>query len=437
MTESVPPKPQPASDTLNCPSCAQSITYYDVEASYYYGCPNCHTYFKYENEGPPEILMKFPAKGKEAILTLGTEGYLESQWVRVVGYLHRKEQGTNYDWREYALLQTDGTYVMLAEYDGHWSYIKPLPKTANYTQYGTGGKKFYVDTETRQYRLYGKYKPQTLLAIGEFDWNVLDEDKLTVSEYINPPYLLVAERTQGQTQGWYEGHYLFPKDVANAFGLTPADLPGSVGTGSIEPPYKAETWQAVLNVTAVALGVLLLCQLVVMMVKPRSVVLNTSFVTQREPGTVNDQFKPVVTQSFQINGPAALEIDLSADIDNQWAELPVSLVNETTGQSYEFTKALEYYHGTDGGENWTEGSRSEEAELSGIPSGQYHVNLYPFSDNKTGLSGNIKITQNPTMFLNLLILALLMLLYPLYLFLRRSSLETLRWQNSDFADEES
>lgn len=379
------------------------------------------------------MLMRFPKKAKLGILPIGSEGYLMGQMVRVVGYMHRKEQGTRYDWREYMLLLPDKTYAQLAEYQGHWTYIRPLAGT--YVQYGTGGKRFYVDVGERQYRLYNKYKPETLLALGEFDWNVLDDDKLTVSEYINPPYSLTGEE-DGKRTDWYKGNYLTPKQVATAFGLTAADLPATVGTGAAEPPYSQEKWEAVLAFTGMALVVLICVQLLLMVFKPSDVLLKTNFTAEREPGSTANQFKPVVTASFTVDGPAALAIDLSVDVDNQWVELPISVVNETTGQSFELTKVIEYYHGRDGGENWTEGSRTDDAELSRIPAGRYHVNLYPIAEGMQTVTGSVQIVQNPTIFSNFLIITSFLFLYPLYLLARRSALESSRWQNSDFADDE-
>lgn len=435
MTNVLPPTPQPVSATLGCPSCSHQITYYDVTGSWFYGCPNCHSYFKYENEDPPEILKQFPTKTLPPILSIGAEGYLAGQLVRVVGYMHRQEKGTNYDWREYMLLMPNGTYTQLAEYEGHWTYIWPIK--GNFTEYSKGIRAFYVDAHERQYRLYNRYKADLLAAIGEFNWNVLDEEKLNVSEYINPPYLLVGERnTKGHSE-WFVGAHKSREQIATAFGVNPADLPEKVGTGAVEPPYSHEKWQAVLSFTGLALTMLVACQLLFLAVKPRAVLLNTAYSALREPGTVANQFKPVVTKSFQIEGPASLEIDLSAEIDNQWVELPVSLVNEQTGQSYEFTKVLEYYHGTDGGENWTEGGNSEEAELGRIPSGQYHLNLYPFSEKVGELRGSVKVTQNPMMLGNMLLMVLLLMIYPAYLLMKRSIMEHSRWQNSDYADEES
>ncbi|KAB7732614.1 DUF4178 domain-containing protein [Rudanella paleaurantiibacter] len=434
MTDALPSDSQPASATLQCPHCGHTITYYDVTGSSFYGCPNCQTFFKYETESLPRRLTQFDNQTKP-VLPVGTEGFIEGQFHRVVGYMHRKERGKPYNWVEYILFRADGVYTQLAEYEGHWTYI--VPTKAKYKEYGKGGNAYYVDTEERQYRLYNRYDPQTLLAIGEFDWNVLDDDRMRVSEYINPPYTLVAEVSSTRTD-WYKGIYKTRQEVANAFGLSPSDLPKPQGTGAAQPAISPEKWQGVLSFTGMALVILFGLQLLLAVVKPRQFVLDTTYSTELDTGATNVSnglFKPVISPSFTIKGPAALEIRVSADIDNQWVELPMSLVNEQTGQSYEFTKVLEYYHGVDGGESWSEGGAVDEAELSRIPSGRYHLNLYPISQGKTSVRGSLRVTQNPTIFGNLMILLTLLLIYPIYLLFKKQILESNRWQNSDFADE--
>ncbi|WP_332368128.1 DUF4178 domain-containing protein [Spirosoma telluris] len=226
-----------SSDILNCPSCQNSITYYDVSGSSYYGCPTCHTFFKYENEEPPEILTTFSEGVAAVILPMGTEGYLNNQFVRVVGFMHKKEAGASYKWSEYMLLQKDGSTIQLSEYNGHWMVIEPTAKT--YSHYHAGGKTYTINTDKGQYWLYNRYRAEIVNAIGEFDWNILEDASLTISEYIQPPYMLVSEQNENQSD-WYKARHISRKDVANAFGMNENSLPHPIGVGAIEPADPAD-----------------------------------------------------------------------------------------------------------------------------------------------------------------------------------------------------
>jgi len=52
----------------------------------------------------------------------------------------------------------------------------------------------------------------------------------------------------------------------------------------------------------------------------------------------------------------AADIKLQGNLNNSWLETDFTLVNETTGDQYYFSGALEYYAGYTDGESWSEGS---------------------------------------------------------------------------------
>ncbi|UFH56805.1 DUF4178 domain-containing protein [Spirosoma sp. KNUC1025] len=416
--------------TLDCPKCQNTITYYDVTGSSYYGCPNCHSFFKYEYEGPPEILTTFQLKTVKPILALGAEGYLNGQFVRVTGFMHKKEAGTSYDWTEYMLLQQDGSTIQLSNYIGHWMIIRPIDRT--YKQYHTKGNAYYVDTAERQYRLYNRYKATVLSAVGEFDWNILDDEKLTISEYINPPYMLIAEE-YGDVSDWYIAQHINQSDIQTAFGLNKYALPDAYGIGAVEPADPDGKSKALFSFTGIAIAAIILFQIHIAIVKPSKQLLNESYQTQADSA---GNSKTIVTPSFDINGPTALKFNLFSDLNNQWIEVPVTLINEQSGRIYEFTKTLEYYYGVESGESWSEGSRDEDVVLSRIPSGRYHLNIYPANEPGRMITFRVKVEQNTMLTSNLVLMLMVLVIYPGVVFWRNQWYESRRWSNSDFADSE-
>ncbi|SFE39488.1 protein of unknown function [Spirosoma endophyticum] len=416
------------SATLPCPKCQTTITYYDVSGSLYYVCPNCYTFFKYENGEPPEILTDFPNTNPSLVFPIGTEGYLNNQFVRVVGFIHKQEAGTSYNWTEHMLLQQDGRYVQLAEYQGHWMVIEPTERI--YRQFSPGSN--YIDADGKSYKLFNRYKADILNAAGEFDWNILDDKTLSVSEYINPPYMLISEEDDKRSD-WYEAHYISQVDLAKAFAIDKQSLPASYGVGAIEPADPEDRWGAAFAFTGMMLVAVIVAQVILNIVKPSKQLLNESFRTEVDSaGAV----KPVITSSFDVAGSAALNFDLSATLANAWIELPITLVNEQSGRVYEFTKTLEYYHGVESGESWSEGSSTDNAVLSRIPSGRYHLNIYPAIEGVRLIPFRVIVEQNTTLTSNLVGILVLLAIFPAYLFWSRQSFETRRWSNSDFADKE-
>lgn len=428
MMESPQPAPVSPSASFPCPHCQSAITYYDVSGSSFYGCPVCRTYCQYETEGEPRSITTFQQHALPTYLPVGAEGYLNGEFVRVTGSIQKREAGTTYYWGEYMLLRKDGSYWQLAEYQGHWMVIEPTRKS--YQEYHGAGKAYYIRSSSR-YRLFNRYKPEVISAIGEFDWNVLDDNALTVSEYINPPAMLMDEY-DGRQSKWYKGQYITRTALATAFGLKPNELPIAYGVGAIEPPNADGRLEASLWVTGLAAGVLIVLLALISLLKPHQQLFTQSYSTQADSaGTL----KPIVTRPFEVNGPAALSFRLSAELNNEWLEVGISLVNERTGRMYEFTKSLEHYYGVESGESWSEGNASDEAILSRIPSGSYHLTIYPARAPGLRIPFTVSVYQNPLLTSNFILLLGLLLLYPVGVYIHKQSFEQRRWSNSDYGDE--
>ncbi|OON66485.1 DUF4178 domain-containing protein [Hymenobacter sp. CRA2] len=434
--------PTANSAELECPQCQHRITYYDVENSTHYACPQCHSYFEYEDPKPPRLLGKFQAgpEFQPQLIPLGATGLMpDGQTYRVVGYSARAEAASRaYHWGEYVLFCPPATYAQLAVYDFHWSFIRPT-KQLYKVQFPTS-RSAYVAVGDQDYRIYNKYSPVVWYAVGEFDYDIREDEKLEVTEHIDPPYMLVEEKAKGDAHAsWYLAEYMTRKQVATAFNLPAGTLPPPNGTGAIEPAPGEDTWQPLLYISFGLALVAIVLQILLSSVYSPNTLLQYNFATEQNLAAkdVLGQSQVLVTPSFTVNGPTALYFDMHVGLDNQWLELPVSMVNEQTGQGYEFTKTFEYYHGYEGGESWSEGSMNADATLAQVPAGRYHLNLYPQSENTTSLSGQLSVTEHPVLQSNLLLLIALLLVFPVLQFIRRGYHESSRWTNSDYGPQEN
>ena len=422
MSETATPPLESAQ--LDCPECHTSITYYDVAGSEYYACPNCHAYFRYSGEETPRVLGTYQQAPKTSpVLPLGTLGILYGALYRVVGVTSRCEANhRQYSWREYQLFQTEsGSYVQLAEYDGHWTLIW----TASHLD------KNREDFKLPDFKLFNKYQSRVNWALGEFDWDIESDDTLNVAEHINPPRLLVHER-RGKEQHWYRGRHVAPEELATAFNLNRSSLPHQQGAGAVQPAPGSDSHSALWALTGILVAALLFIQLV-LVVRSTPVLSQTIQVTPdttatAAPGTG----RVLVSASFTLTHQTALDIELNATLSNQWLELPVSLVNEQTGQGFEFTKNIEFYSGVEGGESWSEGSRNTNAVLSRVPAGRYHLNFYPFTEKGVAPEIRVNVWADPALPSNFFIVLALILLVPGLQMLRRHSHERNRWSNSDY-----
>src|SRR5207245_11615700 len=101
---------------------------------------------------------------------------------------------------------------------------------------------------------------------------------------------------------------------------------------------------------------------------PRRKVYEESFTLT--PPARGDQTQVVFSgQPFELRARQNIAVTAQANLDNSWVDIEGDLVNEDSGYIQTFLLPLSYYHGTDGGESWTEGARAATTYLSALPDG--------------------------------------------------------------------
>jgi hypothetical protein len=135
---------------------------------------------------------------------------------------------------------------------------------------------------------------------------------------------------------------------------------------------------------------------------------------------------------------STLELSTTTNVDNNWIYLNYALINQDTGQAYDFGREVSYYHGHDSDGSWTEGSRSDSVAIPSVPPGTYFLRVEPESDSGHGtIHYEITAKRDVPQF-SFFGIALLALLVPAALITWRSiNFEHLRWAESDHAPMES
>ncbi|RYC68691.1 MULTISPECIES: DUF4178 domain-containing protein [Spirosoma] len=427
MTESAPTTPPLA--TLTCPNCQTSITYYDVTGSSFYACPACATLFEYEHEGPPRIIHTLQKLSTQPLIPIGATGTLGGNAYRVVGFMRKTEAGAAAEWSEYVLYSPVVGYAQLAEYNGHWQFVRPAPRN-DYTILKESARSWTVNDDDRDYQLYHHYQPRLLAAVGEFDWNIREDEALTVYEFIAPPYMLSSEQKNEQEASWYRAEHRSRQAIADAFGLD-NELPQPLGVGAIQPSPTEGLLAPLVSLTIGACLAVLLIMLIFNGFRSSPTLIEQSFFSQRD-STKGNALREFISPSFAVEGPTALAVQMNTTLTNQWVELAVRLVNDQTGDAYEFAKSIEYYSGVSGGESWTEGRQSESAVLSRVPSGRYHLEVQPYAENAMPAPVRITVKQNTTLHSNIFLILAALLIYPIVSYIQQASFEQRRWAESDY-----
>jgi ribosomal protein L37AE/L43A len=342
----------------------------------------------------------------------------------VVGACEKAEaDNRNVKWREYCLFSVQEGFAWLSEYNGHWIWL-----TAYKTGLAWPAFKDDLLVEGQFFDLFNKYAHRVMSAIGEFT-TPLSGGGFSAREYIAPPDMYMAELNEGKSLTWFKGTYISAQQVADSFSVSVADMPPQVGIGALQTQRWAVSLPFVRNLTLIALAIFLVVQIYFSGTAKQEVVFfNTYQVADSMPAG------GLVSNPFQLKAASSnMEFTISSPVSNNWFEAAIVMVNEQTGQEYNFEKGVEYYFGYDGGEKWDEGSQTGTLLLSAIPAGTYHLNIFPsFGNGDTQRIFTITATNDVPMWRNFMVAILILLLYPFIAWWRSAGFEQKRWHGSDF-----
>jgi len=318
--------------------------------------------------------LKVPTEN--VVLDVGQKGKIEDVEYTVVAIVVRK-YGNSIFWREYSLKDSKGNDAFLSESDGHWVFILPMHPD------DFKGKNSKLPTYAgRTYRWY-ENTPCTIdaAAAGFFDEH-LDFSVATYKEYVNGTRMISQEKTSKKSQYFY-GVHISKHDVKRAFKI--AHMPYYTGVGIVQPYYF--NIRQVVNIFCAAALMICLLQLYVYTSRTNETVFAETI------NFADVQGKEMVSKSFTLSGGSApLKVSAFSGVDNSWANIQLSLVNENTNEIIYTSKDIEQYHGYEDGESWSEGSQSEEFNLCGVSSGKYH---FLISAEKEGSLPTFSNLQSP------------------------------------------
>jgi hypothetical protein len=417
-----PPKPQ--AKALNCPQCGAAIILRSLGHAETVVCESCHSILDAKDPNL-QILQKFEAitGGDRPLIPLGTRGKLRGVDYEVIGFQRRgiQVEGISYHWHEYVLFNPYKPVRYLTEYNGHWndvSVCKELPVTqfasANYL--GEVYKHFQSSDATTDY------------VLGEFPWQVRVGEHAAVVEYVKPPRVLSAEKSASEVT-WSVGEYMYGADIWKSFNL-PGRPPEAAGVYENQPSPVDK------NVKGIWAGFLAFAILLLVLMAGFDLV--SSKGTAFESSYRLDAGEPkgeasFVTNVFELEGRTSnVEVTTTANVDNSWIYLNYALINQDSGQAWDFGREVSYYHGYDSDGSWTEGSEKDNVVIPSVPAGHYYLRIEPEVDPKhPPIVYSIHVKRDVPV-LGFFGIAFLALLFPaLAITWRAINFERMRWAESD------
>jgi len=407
---------------FKCTNCGAPITVRNND-TLVVGCGHCGAVID-AHDPALTILSRALTQLKEPLLMLGTVGKIGGQEYTLIGYLCRKmhSDDTSYYWDEYFLHSEAVGYAWLSQYDGHWTFGRPVPHPPKVME----SERPKVHYQGRDYKHFEGYEAEVVQVLGEFTWRVKIGDKVHADDFIAPPYMLSRERS-GKEIAWTDGEYVEADVVAKAF--KPEDaMPQAVGVAMNQPrrpvgPY----WKAF----SVFLMLVIVLQFVFVARAGRQIVWSGTVTI---PADATEQ--TVDSQPIHLGGRAQRLVVLQdANLDNEWVDSDVLLVNTQSGENYLLQRELSYYHGADEDGNWSEGGISDRAEMGHLPDGDYVVTVNTETEAKEGrpaINTRVVLQTEVPVWSNFWILLFLLCIPPFVVMFRAASFESQRWANSDY-----
>jgi hypothetical protein len=391
-------------------------------------CPGCGARLVFKSSA-----AGFRASGKdkentdELNIPLGATGTLKGITYEVIGYALKEENTRDgARWKEYVLYNRAEGYAFLSEYAGSWTYTREYGNSP-VTSHENPDSIFYKGEE---FDLYNSYTIRLIDTAGEFPFNIYDDQNIVSAEYISPPYMWVSEKSREDGINWFLGEYQDRKELLAAF---PYELPPQTELGVLDPKGHISL-PNLIKFTVGAVAFLVLVHFLIGVSQSQRVLYTGNLQFRDSVGSTT-----VVTPQFTLTKwRSNLQFDLNSPVDNNWVDMEAALVNAGNGQAYSIEQPVEYYHGYDDGEHWSEGSTHQTAYLSSIPSGSYFLRLEATRDS-TGSDWNtakdlsVTVRNDVPMHRNLLIFLALLLTWPVGVFIRYRLSEKKRWAKSRFS----
>ena len=129
-----------------------------------------------------------------------------------------------------------------------------------------------------------------------------------------------------------------------------------------------------------------------------------------------------------------MRISAWSPVDNTWLEIQGDLINQATNDAYGLSLPIEYYHGVESGESWSEGSQTPSVYVSAVPEGTYVLGLEVRWERwQQPATLNIKVDQGTPRVLHLILAMVALSIFPLFVLLRHWGFEKRRWEDSDYS----
>ncbi len=425
-----------AAAQLNCPQCGGPLELRAPDKTERVTCPNCNSLLDV-NQGRLEYLKALEKPWFQPVIPLGSTGDVPEGKMTVIGAMARSVtiEGTTYFWSEYLLYNPQIGFRWLVDSDDHWNYVQAVPPGE--VLEGTKG----ADYRGKHYRIFQDAPAKVEVVLGEFYWKVETGEKVRSVDYVAAPYMLSkevstvyvtdpADATKKRTTGeinWSLGTYIPVAQIEKAFSVSGLPRPSNVAPNQ---PYKH--WWVYKYWLAFLIVALLAGALSFALSGSSKEVFSQTVTLQPLPNA--DGTQVFFSNPFELAGRRNIRIVGQSPVQNTWVYLEGDLINDETGVVQSFPIDISYYQGVEDGESWSEGGQEDSAYASAMPAGRYVLRLEgQWEKWSEPATVSIKIQQNVTHGINLLIALIVLSIGPVAMLIYHIGFERRRWAESMFS----
>lgn len=435
---------------LNCTQCGGPLELRAPDQSLRVTCPNCGALLDV-SQGRLEFMQALQPPKTPPIIPIGSVGEFDGVKQVVIGFMVRSVEfeGVRYYWEEFLLYNAQIGFRWLVRSDDNWSYVCAVPPGEVIHKSPTfGGKGDRVLFQGESYKIYQDAIARVEYVIGEFYWKVSVGEQTRAVDYVHPPRMLSmeaslvqlgVEEVAGVTNkkrkvrsaptgeiNWSLGTYVKRRDVEKSFGITGLPRTSKIAPNQVFPHKKIYKYWGLMLAATLAFG------LIIMITGSRTTVFDQTFALQ--PVANSEGTQVIFSDPFQLKGRQNIRVTARSNVDNSWLYVEGDLINDATGDVQTFSMPVEYYHGVDDGESWSEGSQSPSTHLSALPAGQYMLRVEAQWEKwQQPATLSVRIDQGVPRVLHLFLAMLFVSVIPALVAFRHFSFEKRRWADSDYS----
>jgi hypothetical protein len=438
-------------ESVKCLSCGGPIALRTFGARQRVVCPHCGSILAPQDSGALALLEAAARQRQTSALPLHARGTLDGVEWEIIGICWRRcvVDGVAYPWQEFLLFNPykGFRWLIYSLTDNHWSLGWTLDGAPEILKSGHHSVRFDRTT----YKHFQGAGAVVTYVEGEFTWEVHVGDKADVNDFVAPPRGLSIEQAigaDGVELGFTEQRWLPAAEVWSAF-KQEGKPPKPHGVAATQPNH----WWAMQRSLWLSCLVFLVAWWVL-----------SGMIERNRPGRVtfdeaNISFDEPFSKEITIGKDGdhtAIDLRFTASpLDNSWAYAEVMLVNLATEEATGFGVEVEWYHGVDGGESWSEGSSTNTVTVGGLAGGKYLLQIHPQRDTAnlpsppatdafsvpvfpiggvgaSPTSYSVRVTEDVYLTRYSVLAVCLILFFPLLSLVLGRSFEKRRWHQSDY-----